>query len=917
MRDRPIFKLISLATIVCACHSSSDDAHAPAHPLAPEEVTLRHALGIPDDAQQVIVFGQNAHLDIDWQKTFDDYYTTFVGNVFLEARAIVDAQPRAFYSIAEMAFLEHHLEAHPEEEAPIRAAIARGQIHVVGGGITSPDTFLPETEMLARDFLYGVRFAEDRLGAHPTSAWLPDSFGHSATAPDVLAAAGFDSVAFSRIDGAQTIFQQIFRPDDEPPPDSTRAALAQLGSADFLWQGAGGATLLAHFLSGTGLYCQGDNIDYAEGIQIAGGHTGDFKGDDPSFTDDAIDAYVTQLSPLAKTPYLFVPVGCDFAHPKDRLIEYLDGYDKRRYPDTHVWAVAAPFDDYTALVSHWRDVLPTISGELSPYFMGFYGSRPDVKRGVRDAARPFFVAETFAVALGADGTTIMQAASPTLEILARTDHHDFVTGTSADPVVASEQRPFLANARDAGNKAVSAIAAALAKRIPMASGATQRVVMLNASSVTRSDVAEVIVPITAGVAPSLHAVSGSGSSAVSIPLELVTTPAPTDTTATLRLAATDVPPFSWRAIDLLPGADAAPTPRVTLALLDAAGAPTTVDAATRVVLSNDHVRATIDRSGATFTLSDVTLDGVATISGATLVDYADDGGLWRLGHEMPGCAFTQQGTSKPETETLKVLEQTALGVRLAIVSASTTRELFLGAGATGLDLAVTTSAAQQTTRTIVFALTVDPSAKLRTSSPAGFVERAPEHVFSPTFYPAVDWIEVGGVAILLRQSTGVRMSTPGAVELMVARDARVEKCEALGGSGSDPDVHRIEWRIERVTSVADAAREAQAFDRPLDLEIVPLDQAASPDLPVARSLVSIDGDALLTALKPADRGSGVIARVVEMPGPATIHLDPSLGLTKATWVDLVERDLRPLGPVTDALVVDGKSAGAIATLRLE
>ena len=51
-------------------------------------------------------------------------------------------------------------------------AAKRGALHVVGGGMTSPDTLLPETELLARDFLHGLLFAES-LGAHPTAAWLP------------------------------------------------------------------------------------------------------------------------------------------------------------------------------------------------------------------------------------------------------------------------------------------------------------------------------------------------------------------------------------------------------------------------------------------------------------------------------------------------------------------------------------------------------------------------------------------------------------------------------------------------------------------------------------------------------------------------------------------------------------------------
>src|SRR5664279_5620105 len=102
--------LCVLVVLVGACGSP---AAVPLPDLTADEIALRTKLGIPVDAEHVIVFGQNAHLDIDWQHTFDDYYGMFVEDVFLQARQILDAQPRAFYSIAEMAYLQHHLAVHP------------------------------------------------------------------------------------------------------------------------------------------------------------------------------------------------------------------------------------------------------------------------------------------------------------------------------------------------------------------------------------------------------------------------------------------------------------------------------------------------------------------------------------------------------------------------------------------------------------------------------------------------------------------------------------------------------------------------------------------------------------------------------------------------------------------------------------
>jgi len=54
--------------------------------MAPEEESLRTKLGVPKDAKLVVVFGQSSHLDVDWQKTFDDYYAGMVSGMGLAAQ---------------------------------------------------------------------------------------------------------------------------------------------------------------------------------------------------------------------------------------------------------------------------------------------------------------------------------------------------------------------------------------------------------------------------------------------------------------------------------------------------------------------------------------------------------------------------------------------------------------------------------------------------------------------------------------------------------------------------------------------------------------------------------------------------------------------------------------------------------------
>jgi hypothetical protein len=936
--------LPALPGLGCGC-SPTPAISADGNPLP--GAALRARLGIPTDAKTVVIFGQAAHLDVDWQMTFDGYYQSYVNDIFLEARQILEKEPRAFYSVAEMAYLKQHLLVHPEELGPLSSLAQSGALRIVGGGITSPDTLLPESEMLFRDFLYGSLFSEETLGLRARAAYLPDSFGHSVTAPDILAAAGFESVAFGRVDGAPTLYESLVLMDTTMKPGSNAALLQSLGSADFIWRGPGGGSVLGHYLSDN-IYCTGDNIDYDEPLSVPGGHLGPFMGDDAGYTDGMIDSYVQALQPYARTPFLFVPVGCDFQHPKPQLLTYLDGYNQRHYAENGTYAVAASFEDYSDLVLGYRDQLPELVADLTPYFTGFYGSRADVKQGVRAAARPFFSAEIFAALLYKDspesGLPVLTSMAPELEKLTRSDHHDFITGTAADPVVTEEQLPLLQEAETTGADLLANVAATLAARIPAPVGQTVgRVLALNPSGLQRSEVAEVTVafspPLSSLALRAARTAPGGAQDAVSVPLEIISaTSAGVGqgySAATLRLALDDMPPFSFRAIDLYAGSEPLPpATRVNLQLVDVQGNPASGASVARVLLSTGRVQAKWELTQQRgFALTSLELDGVQAIAGPSfqINDYQDMGGLWRLGNEMTGCSLTpippaQPGGPNPmdpPAETVSVLESSLLTARVAFQSATAVREAWVEGGSAGLSLALTTAAASGTTRTAEFSFAVPQNPPLYTSLPGGFAQRAPERIYTPTFWPAVNWLSSGPWAMLLTQSTGVRFSATGDVELLAVRNAPSEKCDVLGGKGTDSATHRIEWRIAPAANVAAAELLAQAENRPLLLYPVANNAAPPPGLalPSELSLLTAQGSGVVTAIKLAERGAGrgssVIIRALLLPGPLTLALSPALANRKLTQVDALERDIKDLGNVGSTLTLDSEHFGTIATLRLD
>jgi len=887
-----------LLCVLAAC--ASDRRTEPAAVKVASEAELRERLGVPKDAKRVVIFAQNAHLDISGQLTFAKAYEVRVGGIFLEASQLLTENPRLRHSICEMAFLKHHIELHPAEQVPIRAAITRGALHIVGGGVTSPDTLLPETELLLRDYLHGLKFAES-LGARPTAAWLPDSLGHAATAPDVLAAAGFGSVAMSHIDGAPTMTESRAGLDHLPEPGSTAATLSQEKSWDFWWHGSGGAKVLAHYMGACGLYCMGDDLDRDDPTPAQGDAAG-FHGDDPAFTDARIDKYIHALQSMARTPYLLVPVGCDFQHPKKDLLKYLDGYNARQYPKTRVWAVAAGFDDYAALVQATGIELPNVAGELSPYFMGFYGDRGELKRRVRDAARPLFAAETFATLQSDRGHATMQTLAPLWETLARSNHHGFVTGTASDSVVHGEQLPLCDAVTASSAPILDSVLNGVASRVAPVPDSLCRVILFNAAGVAQPGVATAPPDCPAGIQPtSAHAVSGDEQFALT-----------KGTPWSVRVSS--VPAFGWRVIDIVPGA-MAPPPTVTYQWIEDEGEVLWQHDTTHLILQNAFVRADVrfDPGGAF--LASLLLGGKEVLAGPSFLvrTYDDDGGLSRLGHEMATCSMTPTATTD-DSEQFFLTGLPGGGLRLRFGSPTLMHAITLQPEDRGPTFELKTSAERGTSRCVTFSL-ADTAAPLVTGQAAGLVQRPLVKVYPRTWWPAVDWLKVGQAAFVLRQSTGVHMGQGGQLELMVARNPADEPCDAEGAKGSDDGEHTVTWRVVPVATDADAAVAAQAFNRPI-LQRNGGAWVAKHDLSAVGSLARLEGPGVLTAWKPAERGAGIIVRALLLPGPCKLLLGKQFLGRTVTVVDAAERDIRTLGNATAAITLNRGQLGAIATLRI-
>jgi hypothetical protein len=417
------------------------------------EQALRARLGIPATAARVIVLGETSHWDPNWLHTSERYYERRIRPILDAALDALAAEPRRVYSVESVFFLKLYWERVPERRAALRALIEARRLQLTGTGMTTPDTVLPDAESILRDYLLGQEWLRSvGIKVEPRLAYLPDDFGHSPALPTLLRALGMDRAAVTRIDGMYFVAADFRFKGAFPLPGSSAAALLrEHHTTDFVWRAPDGAEVLCHW-NAFG-YFQGDLLAHKGIIRwmdlelaLSWRSTRHLAG--------RIRAFTEQLAPLAPTPYMFCPIGCDFVHPIPRLTELLERYNRERAAETGVHAVSAGLDDYLDLVECHRPALPVVELDPNPYWMGFYASRPEIKRRCNRIAREAATAEKLLTLAGVPDEAATRSLASAWELLALSNHHDFITGTSPDSTYLAEQRPWLDRAEAAAAHAL-------------------------------------------------------------------------------------------------------------------------------------------------------------------------------------------------------------------------------------------------------------------------------------------------------------------------------------------------------------------------------------------------------------------------------------------------------------------------------
>lgn len=226
----------------------------------------------------------------------------------------------------------------PETFRRLKAHVAAGRLHVVGGEYVQSDCNIPAGDAFADQLAFATRYFRERVGAPPIlTGYNPDSFGHGAYLPRFLSDAGMRNYLFMR-----------------PGPHEK-----SLPGEVFRWRSPDGAEVLAARIDG----CYNPLAE--DGVMLW------------QVTNNI--AHCDRSLGLGLT---MIGIGDHGGGPARMQVEWLL---KHRNDWPGVKIVFSHPDAFFDAVRATGKELPVVTGELQHHAIGCYTALSRIKREVRDA----------------------------------------------------------------------------------------------------------------------------------------------------------------------------------------------------------------------------------------------------------------------------------------------------------------------------------------------------------------------------------------------------------------------------------------------------------------------------------------------------------------------------------------------------
>ncbi|WP_066965903.1 glycoside hydrolase family 38 C-terminal domain-containing protein [Microbulbifer sp. Q7] len=178
-------------------------------------------MAAPSETLKVLMHG---HLDSAWRWTFE-HTDDKIQRLALNNLYLMDRFPEYQYVFTTPYHYERMQSLYPDLFGRVRAKIAGGQWIANGATYVENDMNLPSGESVVRQLLYGLDYYENQLGVTDNTLFLPDTFGYPPFIPQVAQSFGLDHLI------------------------GMRTNTPEIDSSIYRWQGIDGSEILVNSLT--------------------------------------------------------------------------------------------------------------------------------------------------------------------------------------------------------------------------------------------------------------------------------------------------------------------------------------------------------------------------------------------------------------------------------------------------------------------------------------------------------------------------------------------------------------------------------------------------------------------------------------------------------------------------------------------
>ena len=191
LEDRASWKKLAARAEQVVAESAESDSPSKLNKAVKEAEDILAPIGKAGKQYTVHCVG-HAHIDMNWQWSWPETVAT-TNDTFTTVLALMEEFPDFRFSQSQASVYEIIREHNPELFDQIRRRIAEGRWEVTAAHWVEGEKNLASGESLARHMLYTRQYMQEHFGLSPDDVatdWEPDTFGHAATVPGIVARGG-------------------------------------------------------------------------------------------------------------------------------------------------------------------------------------------------------------------------------------------------------------------------------------------------------------------------------------------------------------------------------------------------------------------------------------------------------------------------------------------------------------------------------------------------------------------------------------------------------------------------------------------------------------------------------------------------------------------------------------------------------